>query len=1036
MTKTLRLGEIDKDLKVVKPQIFICRPDQTTIQKLSEAYAINLQTRLGSLDSITFRIPSFVERNHVEIQNKNIDLIKHGYLIKVVLGYATEFFLLGEIDKSASDSEEYVEYNAYGLGNELNDKGNRVYEATSKTMTEILTEILGTSVWSVGYVDSEFDLKYRSIEVTSRTTLEIIVEIANKFNALITWDTKNRKVNMFNPSNIGKNKGLTVDSKYLLSVDENQNAENIVTRLRLYGQEELSIRSLSPTGSNYIEDFSYFMYPFERDKNKKTVKHSAYMSEGLCHAILDYQDLVESKTGEFNSLLQEKKECEDKLLEKTAELTDLATELIMILDKLDIENANGVPNPSFHAQLITDRHNKESEIVNKESEITILQTENSNIDQKILSLQSVLNQANSFTGEQIRELNLYVREREFVNDSIIDEKDLLKEGIEAFKEMREPSIDVKIDMVNLLEIVECQNNWDKLNLGDTIVIRHDPLNTHVKAKIVEIDYDFDDSTIQVTIANARRFSSDNEFNEMIKNSHSSSVQVNMDKYKWDLSLENNGTINDIINNIWDATKRKIEAGSEQLIQISERGIIVRSPEEPMTYLVIQNGMLAITNDDGNTWKHAITSEGIVGERIFGKIIMGVNLAIEDIDGIIKFRGSKGQIFDRDGNEVMRLGLITEPPEPDCFGIKLENDRNQVFVSSCDGFKITRKKGGSWENVMYADLEGKFWVKDFTAQNLTAIDDDGYFRFEGNKGTVSDGQKVVMRLGYLDQESPRDFGIILENDINKIYMTRNRGFEITRNESGSWVTKFKADKDGGLYAEDITTKNLKIVDGELGEKIIFDHEEGITINGNNGEQIRLNANEGIAIDVEGDKRFWVGTDGNLYARKLIITPDNPEDLVELPDGSFISDLTVNSVRTLNSTDEQNYVYVKDNFLKLFTGQGDITDIEKFSLFLDVPAGQPEGFGFPSMIWGAGDEQQRNQGFLYKDREGFVYEISYTRGGMGGVYLNNRSGEDSILIDTPYKTKISAGQEIRLEVGSSSIVIDSSGVKINGTRIDLN
>src|SRR5690606_19960413 len=144
------------------------------------------------------------------------------------------------------------------------------------------------------------------------------------------------------------------------------------------------------------------------------------------------------------------------------------------------------------------------------------------------------------------------------------------------------------------------------------------------------------------------------------------------------------------------------------------------------------------------------------------------------------------------------------------------------------------------------------------------------------------------FGYIPTEIPSDFGVIVRSNVNTIYLTRNRGFEITRYEGGNWVTKFKADLFGGLYAEDITTKNLKIVDGELGDKIVLDENNGITINGNNGEQIRLNANEGIAIDVNSDPRFWIGTDGLLYTKRLIVTPDNPDDLIELPDGSFISD----------------------------------------------------------------------------------------------------------------------------------------------------
>ena len=69
----------------------------------------------------------------------------------------------------------------------------------------------------------------------------------------------------------------------------------------------MSIQEVNITGQNYIEDFSYYMYPFERDENRNVLKHSAYgMSDDLCHAILDYNELLISKQGEFKGYLDNK----------------------------------------------------------------------------------------------------------------------------------------------------------------------------------------------------------------------------------------------------------------------------------------------------------------------------------------------------------------------------------------------------------------------------------------------------------------------------------------------------------------------------------------------------------------------------------------------------------------------------------------------------------------------------------------------------------------------------------------------------------
>ena len=965
-----------------------------------------------------------------------MDLIRPNFLVKITIGKSFEYFVLNETDKNASESEEFVSYETISLGWELNYKNIRGYEAKSKTLSYLTNDMLVNTGWSLGYVDSEFDLKYRSIEISSQTVLEVLNDLAEKFNSLIVWDTHNKKVEMWNPSNYGKNKGLRVtDEKYLMSFSENQDATNIVTRLKLYGQDNLSIRRINPTGSPYIEDFSYYIYPFERTSGVVT-KHSNYMSDSLCNSLLDYNELVTEKKGIFESWLQDKEILEGNMLDELSNLIALETELSEIMDLLDVENSlpTNQKDPVRHADIVINRGIKEQEIESKKSEISVINNNIDSLQVNLNNLQVEIKTENNFTQEQLLNLDPYIKEHVYTNDAIISEEDLLKEGIKEFEELREPIIEVTIDIVNLLEIIEAQNDWDKLELGDIIRVRYERLNMYIKAKITEINYDFDDSTIKVTLSNAKNYKGNSLMN-MINQAYGSSTEVNMNKYKWDLAEENNGAINDIINNIWDATKNGIEAGIEQDISINERGIIVRSPDDPNTYLVIQNGMMAITNDNGNTWKHAITSEGIVGERIYGKIIMGVNLAIEDKDGILKFRGSKGQIFDRNGEEVMRLGLITDPPEDDCFGIKLENDRNQVFVSSCDGFKITKKKSGSFEDVMYADLNGNFWVKDFTAKNLTIEDNDGYFKFNGNEAIVSDGTKDVMWLGYLSSESPSDFGVIVESVNSTVYMTRKRGFEITK----SGVTKFKADLNGSLYAEDIVAKNLQIVDGNLGEKIIFDQNNGITINGNNGEQIRLNANEGIAIDVNNEPRLWIGADGLIYAKRLIITPENPEELVQLEDGSFISDLTVSSLRSLDSLNIQNYILIEDNYLKILTGRGDVVDQQKFLLTMKDPSGTD--WGYPYTEWGYGNGYGNDKGYLWKDSN--VFSMDY----VDGAGLTQRFrlintlgtvGDDSVLIEANGgNIHAKSDRKIILKVNASNYIeVSSSGVNIVGSEINLN
>ncbi|QJI52482.1 putative tail fiber protein [Psychrobacillus phage Perkons] len=146
---------------------------------------------------------------------------------------------------------------------------------------------------------------------------------------------------------------------------------------------------------------------------------------------------------------------------------------------------------------------------------------------------------------------------------------------------------------------------------------------------------------------------------------------------------------------------------------------------------------------------------IVGERIYGKIIMGVNLAIEDESGILYFRGSRGQIFDRNGNEVMRLGLVSDDGSAsECFGITSWNSVSKVELTDCQGISIYRKKlPNDWEKIFWVSAsDGTLYTKDMVAERLKIVNDigeeilnaeTGYFDIGWFDKIVADGKLTTI-----------------------------------------------------------------------------------------------------------------------------------------------------------------------------------------------------------------------------------------------------------------------------------------------------
>lgn len=802
----MRLGEIDKSLKPIEASMFLCKPNRQIISPLKDIYNATFSLKMGKVNELNFVIPSMIERGHRLIDNPLIEKIKHRYLVKLEYNNQVEYLVFLEANKSFQSNGEEVSYRLYSEGYLLADKTIREYEAVSKTLSEILTEVLEYTVWKVGYVDSYFDLTYRSHEISSQTVLQAVYELAEKFNTIIVWDTVNFTINLYNPANVGMNKGLKFkEGKYLESFNVTTNSEEIVTRLKVYGKDGLTIRKLTPTGSNYLEDFSYFTYPFEQDVNGNVIRSSDYMSDELCIALENYSQTLANAQGQFDTYTTNLGLKQDELQQREQELSVLQTELIQILDEIDVLNSTGNAGTPAHTTAVQNRVNKEAEITSKISIIAGIDSEIATLDANWLALRITLMIESNLSPAEILELNKYIIEKEHTNDTIIDEEDLLLEAISVFNEFREPKVSLSMSIINFLSVVEAQNDWNKLYLGDIVTTESQRLGVSIQAKIIEIEYDFENDGINLVIANEKEIKdADAKWLDQIYGAEQTSTTLSMDKYKWDMIEDTNGVVGELLSNAWSTIERNITAGYQQNITISERGIIIKSPDDPMSWLVIQNGQLAITNDNGNNWKTAISKDGVVAERIIGRLIMGQKLIIEDENGIMRFTGSLQEIFDDLGEVKVAIGEY----ETGKYGMRIQGGALEI-INGLDASHISPEL---YEDLQYDDTQLKIDLR-LTAPLPTSIS----LNASGITATTSDPNKFA-RLDYrglyiqggaidIRTSALTNRGVILDANGLRAYNTGGvQTFNIDANGNATFkgiLNGASGSFSGSLYGADIT-----------------------------------------------------------------------------------------------------------------------------------------------------------------------------------------------------------------------------------------
>lgn len=745
------ITEIDLSLKVIMPRLQICHPSGRVLGNLKEAVGtLNYKVNLGRLNEIDFNVPYDIDIKHSLQRNPNIEKLKGRYLVKLKIGNKQENFIINSISESMDDNGDVKQVHAFSLGYELNDKEVRALTLTSKNATESLTEGLRYTIWSVGYVDSDFDLKFRSFDVTEKTVLDFVYEIAETFNAVVEFDTVNRLIHLKKAENIGTNKGFrTTYGKLMKSLNLSTPQDEFVTKLNVYGANDLSINRVNPTGQSYILNFDVLLYPFQRDEDGNVLKSSDYLEDDLCVSLLKYEEKVANSKITFSNLLSEKESYQTTLTTKQNEMNTLQTEMLIIEDALDVARANG--------DSLTDLNNqktaKQSQIDSKQTEINTVNSQIASVDLQISTLRNDISMENpvNFTTDQLIELNKFIIEKTWTDSNIIDENDLYEDALKRFEEMRKPQTVFTINIINFLEVLEEQRNWDKLNLGDIIRIKYEKFNVNVTAKIIGIDYNFASGDINLTIANVKDIHDVvDDYTQLLralKQSESTGTTVDMSKTKWNQNTDKLGEINDIINGVWDAAKRKIIAGVNETVEISRKGILIKDDTDPNEYLVMKHGIIGMTLDGGNTWKTAITPHQIVGERIMGKIIFGVNLVIQNDAGLFRF-DSNGALLDGTKLTISKGSNGIELHPTNGITVTREN-KVRTMLNATDGIKIQKYELGVWKDKLYADTDGNLIVEDLTARRLIMKDGSNNVLVDSNTKTINfTGFNVITGKDYL------------------------------------------------------------------------------------------------------------------------------------------------------------------------------------------------------------------------------------------------------------------------------------------------
>lgn len=479
-------------------------------------YCLNSLTRkIDGIDELEFTIPKYIFDRNTLKRTINImyDMTKNERFICI---NNKEYFVIKEIKEDNYKSKVVKAYSReIKLSKiDINIENINIQLFTSDIENKIISmnEYMKTETgWQLGYVDEDiaYDIlengskqeKIRWQESVNTNWYDFITKnIKEEFNCVIEFDTFNKLVNLYNIDSFGDEVKITLtEDNYIKSIERTLNTNDIVTRLKLEGNEEMDIIDSTETGYPYIENYSYFI-------------ENGEMSPELIKAINVYEEMVKKRKVQWRELADLKSNKGNELTDKKNELQLVYAFVIGLQgEKRAYEASKDEINL---ARIIAEITKKNDEKVILEVAVRDLEEEIENLRKSIDNINLLCKRETAtdttgkliFNDELLEELKEFVYYDTYTNSAFIKVEDLIKAGERIFELKCKPTSEWSIDIINFLDRIldNGRQHWNgKLSLGDVIELYS--YKEHVRKLIYFVGYSqkFNPNSLTIELSNKK-----------------------------------------------------------------------------------------------------------------------------------------------------------------------------------------------------------------------------------------------------------------------------------------------------------------------------------------------------------------------------------------------------------------------------------------------------------------------------------------------------------------------------------------------------
>lgn len=382
------------------------------------------------------------ELNYAAVSRVEFDVPRHSdgkvnHLYQKLTSYKMLFtkdfgiYILQRPSTSGDGVEEVKHITGYSIEQLFEKKMLFLEEGTYNFWNPVTPEdtILGRileldTTWSVGYVDPKLIGRYRTFDEYDSDALSFCYGSAmEKYNCAIVFDVYAKTINAYDASKSCGTVPVYLSYQNLVdAVDLEELTDDMVTQLHLYGSDDLSIRDVNPTGTDYLVDLSYFISNGDLD----VIPDGS--AAKLSDRVKSWDASIRSNQGHYTNLVAARASKTAQKLAEDVTLADLKSELevltaeqSVIIQAIALETT--VAGKATQQQNLSNKtaeiDRKKAEIASQEAVIAGLQAE---IDQYAGDIQAVVNQlafSKYFTEAEQKILNLYLIEGEAAEETFV-----------------------------------------------------------------------------------------------------------------------------------------------------------------------------------------------------------------------------------------------------------------------------------------------------------------------------------------------------------------------------------------------------------------------------------------------------------------------------------------------------------------------------------------------------------------------------------------------------------------------------------------